>query len=109
MFRELRIQDAAALLRPAAISSVQERHSRRKQNLQRDIESALKSDVPLDQLQTHLLNRLGTDEIANLEENARRSDADPTLYKAMQLAERYPRVAQSLVKHWGDEGSQRSL
>lgn len=71
VFRELRIQDAAALLRPVAISSVQERHSRRKQNLQRDIESALKSDVPLDQLQTHLLNRLGTDEIANLEENAR--------------------------------------
>jgi hypothetical protein len=58
---------------------VQERHLRRKQNLQRDIESALKSDVPLDQLQTHLLNRLGTDEIANLEEKratvGRRPDA----------------------------------
>lgn len=98
-----------ALLRPAAISSVQERHSRRKQDLQRDIESALKSDVPLDQMQTHLLNCFGTDEIAKLEKDARQSDADSTLYKAMQLAERYPKVARSLVKHWGDKGSQRSL
>lgn len=92
------------LLRGPAVRSVQHKRSQRKQDLQRELESALKGQVPREELQTHLLDRFGPEELAEMEQRAKEQEADPVLYKAMQLAERHPDQAWSLVRHWSDKG-----
>jgi hypothetical protein len=74
-----------------------------KYRMARDI----KGSLPEKEIQSVLIDTLDQDEVSRLEDKARDTGADPTLYKLMQLAQHHQGEATALYKHAKNQRRER--
>lgn len=91
------IQTWARWARDPAIAAATEKQARLDKELQQEMARGLE-DLSEPELNTHLMNIVGSEELQKLEEDARTGNASPKLYKALELVNRDPGEAAAILK-----------
>lgn len=93
----LTIEEWIGKARDRAVAAALEAHTRNEQDAALKAAAVIR-ELPIDELNAHLLQEFGAAALADIERLAQQSGADPKYYKALELAKKHPAKAAALVR-----------